>query len=151
MRKAIILTFLLAASLANNCFAQLTYNDLYVDYDSARQFKNLKIIPIRPKKPGAPALPELSNTITLSQALANGSVTVRERGTASTDNVHWLSLYNNSGKNVFVSSGEILSGGRQDRMVTKDTLIMAGINRSDLHVMCVEEERWSKKDKPFTY
>ena len=32
--------------------AQLTYETLYVDYDSAFQFKNLKIVPIRRKGGG---------------------------------------------------------------------------------------------------
>ena len=32
--------------------AQLTYETLYVNYDSAWQFKNLKIIPIRRKAAG---------------------------------------------------------------------------------------------------
>jgi hypothetical protein len=130
--------------------AQLTYEHLYVDYDSAVEYKNLKIIPVRHKGPGNRD-PFLQNTISLPEALKKGLVSLQERGTSSVENVHWLSLYNHSDKNILVTSGELLSGGRQDRMVTRDTLIRARSGRSDLHVMCVEEERWSKKTKPFVY
>src|SRR3979411_1714593 len=121
MRKGLIIFIFLVSQKA---FTQLTYQNLMVDYDSAWTYKNLKLIPIRYKGPGyAPHYSRLSNTISFSQAMNQGIITVQERGTASVENVHWLSLYNNSDKDVFVSSGDVLSGGRQDRMVSKDTLV----------------------------
>jgi hypothetical protein len=147
LKWRLILLVFFAASTAQ---AQLTYNNLMVDYDSAWTYKNLKVIPIRYKGP-ATGSPVLSKTISLNQALAKGLVTVQERGTTAVENVHWLSLTNNSDKDVYVSSGEIMAGGRQDRMVTKDTLVKARSGRIDLPVMCVEEGRWSAKDKKFTY
>lgn len=138
--------------LANGAIAQLTYKRLYVDYDSAATYKNLRIIPIRYKGAGHGAIsPFLQNTVSFGQALQQGLVTVQERGTTAIENVHWLSLYNNSDKNIFVSSGEVLAGGRQDRVVTKDTIVIAKAGRIDLPVMCVEEGRWSEKDKKFVY
>jgi hypothetical protein len=149
MRKYFIL-FLLFLSL-QTVHGQITYNEVRVDYDSAWQFKDLKIIPLRKKAPGSGGS-ELSNAISLNKALQQGLVTLQERGTSSVENVHWLSLYNHSDKNIYVSAGEVFSGGRQDRMVTHDTLILAGVKRTDLHVMCVEELRWSKKKvKPFAF
>jgi len=149
MQKWLTISILL---LANHAFAQLTYEHLYVDYDSAVTYKNLRVIPIRYKgsNTGA-ATPLLQNTVSFSQALQQGLITLQERGTTAIENVHWLSLYNNSDKNVFVSSGEVLAGGRQDRMVTKDTIVLAKSGRIDLPVMCVEEGRWSEKDKKFAY
>ncbi len=138
--------------LANHAVGQLTYENLYVDYDSAVTYKNLRVIPIRYKgNNNAAGIPLLKNTVSFSQALQQGLVTVQERGTTAIENVHFLSLYNNSDKNVLVSSGEVLAGGRQDRMVTRDTIVVAKSGRIDLPVMCVEEGRWSEKDKKFTY
>jgi hypothetical protein len=138
--------------LANRSFAQLTYQNLYVDYDSAITYKNLKVIPIRYRGGrGNPVSPFLQNTISFGQALKDGLVTVQERGTTAIENVHFLSLYNNSDKNILVSSGEVLAGGRQDRVVAKDTIVIAKSGRVDLPVMCVEEGRWSEKDKKFIY
>lgn len=130
--------------------AQLTYQTLYVDYDSAWTYKNLKIIPIRPKGPGEPA-PVVPGVISLSQGLANGSVVVSERGTAATENVHWLRINNNGREPVYIGSGEIILGGRQDRMVSKDTILPPSPKDQYIPVMCVEEGRWSNKEKKFKY
>jgi len=130
--------------------AQLTYQTLYVDYDSAWTYKNLKIIPIRPKSFGG--LGRVTpDVVSLSQALANGTAVVSERGSAATENVHWLRINNNGTKSVFVGSGEIILGGRQDRMVTKDTILPPSPKDQYIPVMCVEEGRWSEKEKKFQY
>jgi len=149
IRLSLILLFLLCCG--PRLLAQLTYQNLFVDYDSAVEYKNLKLIPIRYKGPPSAQPPATRNLISFSEALRQGLVTVQERGTAAVENVHWLSMYNNSDKNVLVSSGEVLAGGRQDRVVSRDTIVAAKSGRIDLPVMCVEEGRWSAKDKKFEY
>jgi len=132
--------------------AQLTYETVYVDYDSAWQYKNLKIIPIRPKKgPGNSLLAGTPGMISLSQALKQGLATISERGTASTENVHWLRINNTSDKSILINSGEVVSGGRQDRMMMKDTILSPSKKDQYVPVMCVEEGRWSEKEKKFVY
>jgi len=122
-----------------------------VDYDSAITYKNLKLIPIRWNLPAPPTPAKYPIWCHLARAMQQGLITVQERGTSSVENVHWLSLYNNSDKNIYVSSGEIVAGGRQDRMVTHDTIVPAKSGRVDLAVMCVEEERWSEKRQKIAY
>ena len=143
--------YLLTLVLLISCFsvcAQITYETVYVDYDSAWQYKNLKLIPIRPKKGfGGP----MQGVISLSQALAQGLATVSERGTASTENVHYLRVNNHSDKSVFISSGELISGGRQDRMMARDTILSPSGKDQYVPVMCVEEGRWSDKEKKLVY
>jgi hypothetical protein len=136
--------------------AQLTYQSLEVDYDSTWTYKNLKIIPIRPKGGGNGnplGFPQQSGTpiISLSQALKLGYIKISERGTASTENVHYLRINNSSDTAVFIASGEIITGGRQDRMVTKDTVLAPNGRDQYIDVMCVEEGRWSEKEKKFGY
>ena len=131
--------------------AQLTYETLVVDYDSAVVYKNLKIIPIRAKDVGNGGWFGTSNIITLSHAIKNGVATVTERGTASTENVHWLRINNNSDSSIYVSSGELVAGGRQDRMVMRDTILPPSKKDQYIPAMCVEEDRWSDKEKPFIY
>jgi hypothetical protein len=60
-------------------------------------------------------------------------------------------LNNKTNKPVFVASGEVLIGGRQDRMVTKDTVLAPAGKDQYIPVMCVEEGRWSDKEKKFVY
>ena len=130
--------------------AQITYETVYVDYDSAWQFKNLKIIPIRRKNPGG--MPRgMGDVVTLSQALSKGLVSVTERGTTSFENVHWLRFNTHSNKSVYISGGEIISGGRQDRMIVRDTILHPSEKDQYVPVMCVEEGRWSEKEKKFGY
>lgn len=148
MQKCIIICFVL---LGNQLAAQLTYAHLFVNYDSSITYKNIRIIPVRYRGGSDPATVFLSNTVAFGEAMQKGLITVQERGTTAIENVHWLSLINNSDKSIYVSSGEVLEGGRQDRVVTKDTIVAARSGRIDLPVMCVEEGRWSGKDKKFAY
>ena len=129
--------------------AQLTYETLYVDYDSAWTYKNLKIVPVRRKAGGGGQEP--TGIVSLSQALRQGLVTVSERGTTSFDNVHWLRFNTHSDKSVYIAGGEVLAGGRQDRMIVRDTILGPSTKDQYVPVMCVEEERWSEKEKKFAY
>lgn len=141
-------TLFLFFGLATSATAQMTYQNLTVQYDSAIIYKNLKLIPIVQKNRGIQAGP---NILSLGKAIQKGLVTVSERGTASTENVHWLRINNKSNKPLYIASGEILVGGRQDRMVTKDTILMPAGADQYVSVMCVEEDRWSEREKKFSY
>lgn len=134
--------------IVHSTTAQITYHTVVVDYDSVFQFKNLKLIPIRTKGPGSTGKSEV---ISLQQGLNSGMITISERGTASTENVHWLRVNNKTNKPVFIASGEVVIGGRQDRMVTKDTVLVPSGKDQYISVMCVEEGRWSEKEKKFVY
>jgi hypothetical protein len=143
---------LVCVVIVQTAAAQITYETVFVDYDSAWQFRNLKLIPIRSKGRGdGGRIVNSAEIISLQQGLRTGMITISERGTASTENVHWLRLNNKTNKPVFVASGEILIGGRQDRMVTKDTLLIPAGKDQYISVMCVEEGRWSEKEKKFIY
>ncbi|MGZ5254624.1 MAG: ARPP-1 family domain-containing protein [Flavitalea sp.] len=126
---------------------QLTYETVFVDYDSAWTYKNMKLIPVRVKGIGQPP----TEVLTLKKAMERGLVTLSERGSASTENVHWVRINNRSDKPIFISSGEIILGGRQDRMLSKDTIMIPNGKDQYIPAMCVEENRWSDKEKKFTY
>src|SRR5450432_4741598 len=142
---AIILCLLICRILQAQ---EITYDNVYVDYDSAIEFKNLRIIPIRPKNGFGNKAP---HAISLSQAMKQGIATISERGTASTENVHFLRINNHSDQTIFISSGEIVSGGRQDRIIAQDTLLEPNGRDQYVSAMCVEELRWSEKEKKFSY
>ena len=146
MKKLLTICFLFL--FVQEICSQITYDQVLVDYDSAIEYKNLKLIPVRRKGPANPGGADL---ISLNAAIRKGYVQVSERGTASTENVHWLRIKNNSKNPVFIASGELLAGGRQDRVVTNDTVLLPNGRDQYVSVMCVEENRWSKKEKKFTY
>ena len=130
--------------------AQVTYETLYVDYDSAWTFKNLKIIPVRKKGGGGAPRPG-GEIMPLASALSKGQVTVTERGTTALENVHYLRFNTHGNTPVYIAGGEIISGGRQDRMIVRDTILQPMEKDQYVPVMCVEEGRWSEKEKKFGY
>lgn len=130
--------------------AQLTYETLYVDYDSAWTFKNLKIIAIR-RKGGGGMMRAGGEMVPLNEALNKGLITITERGTTALENVHWLRFNTHGNTPVYIAGGEIIEGGRQDRMIVRDTVLQPSPKDQYVPVMCVEEGRWSEKEKKFGY
>ncbi len=56
--------------------------------------------------------------------------------------VNRLFVTNKSGKKLILLAGELVVGGKQDRIVQKDTLVPPGQKPFDLSVFCVEQGRW---------
>src|SRR5215472_6781014 len=76
---------------------------------------------------------------TLSEALENGNVIVRETG-----NVQELTIENVSKKvTVFLNAGDIVKGGRQDRTVRDDLILPPESGQVPLSGFCVEHGRWT--------
>jgi hypothetical protein len=143
--------FVLIFLFSNTCIAQLTYERLKVEYDSAWTFKNLQLIPVRFK--GGHGIP-LAGTImnrrplTISEALQKHKVKLQEMQYEKGADVNWLQLTNGSKQDVIIQSGEILGGGKQDRMVAETKIVPPGTT-DYVNVYCVEKRRWSRKPKQF--
>jgi hypothetical protein len=86
-----------------------------------------------PSKPGPAPL-------TLQEGLANGSVQVRE-----TSQVNSLEIENLGDKPVFVQSGEIVKGGKQDRTLTVSMLLPPKSGAIPIASFCVEHGRWTSR------
>ena len=61
-------------------------------------------------------------------------------GTSATVNA--LSIENRSDKKLYIMAGEMVIGGKQDRIIGEDTIILPG-QRTTIPVFCVEKGRWS--------
>lgn len=98
---------------------------------------NLVLWPVVPA-PGA-EIPraELASFLTLDQALEADVARVLE-----TDSVNELTLINDADLPILLLSGEVLDGGKQDRIVARDILVAAG-SSAPLASFCVEQSRWS--------
>ncbi len=68
----------------------------------------------------------------------HGAPTVRHDGAE----VNRLVLVNNSKRPLLLLAGEIVSGGRQDRVIGKDRIVPPESEPVDLSVFCVEPGRW---------
>jgi hypothetical protein len=76
-------------------------------------------------------------TITLQEALAQKKVLVRETG-----DVNQLQIENRSDAVVFIQSGDIVKGGRQDRTMQFDMILPPHSGNLPLPAFCVEHGRW---------
>jgi len=78
--------------------------------------------------------------LTLKEALASGVATVFETGQVSR-----LVLQNTGDREVFVQAGDIVKGGRQDRVLTVSLLIPPRSGKIPIGAYCVEQGRWKKR------
>ena len=106
---------------------------------------------------------DTSGFITLDEGIRSGEVVVTEVGNIhgmirrrSTGTIYprgpevnRLVLVNNSNRPLILLAGEVVTGGRQDRVVGKDRIVPAESDPVDLAVFCVEPGRWIEKSANF--
>lgn len=94
--------------------------------------------------------------LTLDEGLRSGEVEVTEYGNIrglvrrpntpaiqhNSAEVNRLVLINNSKRPLLLLAGEIVAGGKQDRVIGKDRIVPPESDPIDLSVFCVEPERW---------
>lgn len=103
-------------------------------------YRNLTIVPIHARQ-----IKDLTDYITLDEAVRKGYVTVTEIGGGR---VPQARVENNSTKYIFLMAGEILTGCKQDRLVGKD-LLLGPKREVVLPVYCCEHGRWRSVSKEF--
>ena len=102
---------------------------------------------------------DTSAFLTLEDGLSSGEVTVREQGAEAIyrnrdgsrpvvqnyggPSVNQLVLVNRSKRPLLLLAGELVSGGKQDRIIGKDRIVAPMGDPLPLDVFCVEHGRWS--------
>ena len=105
--------------------------------------------------------------LTLDEGLRSGEVVVTEYGSLrglirrhpvqpvvsgnarGNAEVNRLVLVNNSKRPLLLLAGEIVTGGKQDRVIGKDRIVPAESDPVDLSVFCVEPGRWTVTSEHF--
>ena len=85
-------------------------------------------------------------TSTLDEARAAGVLEIREQDRA---NVPTLVVENRGDTHVLMLAGEILLGGKQDRVVMEDVLLPPKSGARSVSVYCVEAGRWQGASRNF--
>src|ERR1035438_10007043 len=115
---------------------------------------NLTVFPVAAAKSY-----ETSEFLTLDEGLRSGDVVITEAGEARGlirhrpgdgsvihptrgPEVNQLVLVNNSKRPLLLLAGEIVTGGKEDRVIGKDRIVPAESDPVDLSVFCVEPGRW---------
>jgi hypothetical protein len=123
---------------------------------------NLTVFPV-----AATTSHDTQGFLTLDEGLRSGDVVVSETGNLTPlvrprhgfrpsryvpgdgAEVNRLVLVNNSKRPLILLAGEIVIGGKQDRVIGKDRLIPAESDPIDLSVFCVEPGRWTATNATF--
>lgn len=118
-------------------------------------YENISIFPVVTS-----AQQDTSAFLTLDEGLSSGDVIVSEQGAAglartrdsrrntppdytSGPAVNQLVLVNRGKRPLLLLAGELVSGGKQDRIIAKDRIVAPGAEPLPLDVFCVEHGRWS--------
>lgn len=117
-------------------------------------YENLSVFPVV-----SSAERDTSAFLTLEDGLSSGEVTVREQGAEALyrnrdgsrplnqgyggPSVNQLVLVNHSKRPLLLLAGELVSGGKQDRIIGKDRIVAPFAEPLPLDVFCVEHGRWS--------
>ena len=106
---------------------------------------------------------DTSQLMTLDEGIRSGQVTVTEAGEErglvrpgqpipprqGGAEVNRLVLYNNSNHPLLLLAGEIVTGGKQDRVIGADRIVPPSSGPIDLGVFCVEPGRWVASSSKF--
>jgi hypothetical protein len=84
--------------------------------------------------------------LTVEEALRKGLVKIVETGRGQVDE---LEVTSETERPVFIHAGEIISGGKQDRVVRASMVVPARVIDMTLPVLCAEQARWDG-DKAFS-
>ena len=120
-------------------------------------YENIAIFPVV-----ASSLEDTSAFLTLDEGLSRGEVIVSEQGAGGLvrtrgnvapnplppqyntgASVNQLVLVNRGKRPLILLAGELVSGGKQDRIIAKDRIVPPGAEPLPLDVFCVEHGRWS--------
>jgi len=124
-------------------------------------YENITIFPVV-----SSSVEDTSAFLTLDEGLSNGEVLVSEQGAAglartrdgrpvavpqynSGASVSQLVLINRSKRPLLLLAGELVSGGKQDRIIGKDRIVPVGSEPLPLDVFCVEHGRWTGASSQF--
>jgi hypothetical protein len=118
---------------------------------------NLAIFPVVTNKSY-----DTSQLLTLDEGVRTGEVVVTETGNeqglvrrgqvmpvSGGAEVNRLVLYNNSARPLLLLAGEIVTGGKQDRVIGADRIVPPKGGPIDLDVFCVEPGRWTESSAKF--
>jgi hypothetical protein len=100
---------------------------------------NLTVFLLHGAAPG-PGRARAAGMLSLEEALDRKQVVITERGSV---NRLWA---RNTGKApVYLQGGDIVKGGRQDRVLEQDAILEPGAKEIALPVFCVEQGRWQAR------
>ncbi len=130
-------------------------------FDLSYSHDNLRLFPIIASTTFTDANKDIGQFTLLKDAIEEEKIVITEIGatdiadsTLSTNvdadrdvsgSVNTLFAKNNSQDTIFIMAGEVVKGGKQDRVIGQDVVIAPG-EETNLSAFCVERSRWTTKE-----
>jgi hypothetical protein len=129
------------------CYAQYTYKNLDVNFlektneASAFTYGNLRIYPVKARESFKKEFASIGKYMTLQEAIQKGKIKITESSNSGT--VNNLIVENTSKDTIIIITGDVIKGGKQDRIVSEDIVLSPSVGKKSLPVYCVESGRWT--------
>lgn len=144
--KKLITFCLIITPLAG--FSQMTLQNLDIGFNSNREVQKeyvyskekLKVYVVKAKASLEKEVNDKTDYTPLESALQNGLVKITE--VSEGGEVNQLLFENQSNKTVLLQLGDVITGGKQDRVVREEKILRPK-EKAFVGVYCVEKGRWS--------
>ena len=116
------------------------------------QYENLRIYPIVADASLLENQAEVQKLKTLAEGMKTPGFRITELkqfGRTREHSVNALTVQNKSQDAIFLMSGDVVTGGNQDRVIAQDQVVMPGTVKN-IEVFCVEKGRWQYTDPTAT-
>ncbi len=153
--------------------AQYTTDNLKIREAVSFTYKNLRLYPVFANQVFLDGHKDVSNYTSLEKAVAEKKIAVTETGSAANTNVvnpdaghhtrnhatinqgsdggsgtvNTLFIENTSKDTILIMAGEVVKGGKQDRVLAQDMVLLPHSGRKDISVFCVEHGRWQYSEE----
>lgn len=144
--KAIATILLSFCCIAAN--AQHNSQNLKLEETTAFRYENLQVYAIRSNSTFKSANKSVGKYASLKDAMEQKKLVVKEDGSGG--NVNSLEVVNTSKDTIMVLGGEVVVGGKQDRMIAQDVIIYPN-SKKKVDVFCVEQGRWQTRSNDATF
>lgn len=166
MRKTIFISIYIA--FASTAIGQYNSSNLKIMDSDQESFwstnegdttfihKNLRLYPIIANKTFEEEHKDIGKFTMLKEAIEDKKIKITETGAATDESntlndehvsgtVNTLIAENTSADTLFLMAGEVVKGGKQDRVIGQDVVLIPG-EKKDLSAFCVEKSRWETKE-----
>jgi hypothetical protein len=145
-------TQVITAWMIGLCFAaQAQYNsqNLTVATSGATyRYEKLQLYPVKANEAFEKEHKDLGKYLTLKEAMEKKMIRISE---VDNGEVNKLFLENVSKDTVMILAGEVVQGGKQDRMIGQDLVLAPGKGKQDVDVFCVEQGRWTARREGMSF
>ena len=125
---------------SDNLNLRFSYDGDGVEETESVHLENLQIFPIYANEVFKQAHESLGEYTPLKEAIERNDINISEVSTGG--EVNRLMATNQSDDTIYIMEGDVVQGGKQDRVVAQDVILAPG-EKVDLSAFCVEPGRWS--------